>query len=70
MNIKFFFISLFWKQNKWHKHGVFIHTLRVVYYTFKGKEYRMIPAALLHDIGKPFVAYIREGEKDLSFIDH
>jgi len=39
MNIKFFFITLFFKQNKWHRHGVLIHTLRVAWYALKDKEY-------------------------------
>jgi hypothetical protein len=68
-----FFISLFWKQNKWHNHGVFIHTLLVVFYALKDKNYKMVPAAFLHDIGKPFCVY--RDEEDLktgeySFTNH
>ena len=56
-NWKYFIITLFWKQNKWHSHSVFIHTLKVTYYAVKTKNYKMIPAALLHDFGKPFTAH-------------
>ena len=70
---KFFWISLLWKQNKWHRHGVLIHTLRVAFYTIKAKEYKMIAAAFLHDIGKPYVAF-QKGEDietgEYSFTDH
>jgi len=71
--MKNFLITLFWKQNKWHKHGVLIHTLRVVWYVIKAKQDHMIAAALLHDIGKPFVAYQNEEDiinKEYSFTDH
>ena len=70
---KAFIISLFWKQNGHHKHGVFLHTLRVTYNVIKFKEFRMIPAALLHDVGKPFVAYQKEEDiavGEYSFTDH
>ncbi len=65
--------SLFFIQNNWHQHGVLIHTLRVAYYCLKNKEYKLLAAALLHDIGKPSVAYqksedIEHGE--YSFTDH
>jgi len=69
-----FLDSLFFTQNKWHQHGVLVHTLRVVYYIFKYKEYRMLIAGLLHDIGKPFVAYKKDEEdyvfNEWSFTDH
>lgn len=68
-----FIISLFWKQNGYHKHGVFIHSLRAVYYVVKNKEWKMISSALLHDIGKPFVAYQKKEDLkcgDYSFTDH
>jgi len=66
--------SLFWIQNKWHQHGIFVHTLRVTYYTLRAGEFKMFMAALLHDIGKPSTAYV-EDEEDLqygeySFTDH
>ena len=52
-----FLRSLFWKQNKHHRHGVLLYTLRVAWYTLKHGDFKMIPAVLLHDIGKPFSAY-------------
>ena len=61
------------KQNKHHKHAVFIHTLKVVYYTFIGGNFKMLPAAFLHDIGKPFIAYQKEEGvilDEYSFTDH
>jgi len=70
---KNFLKSLLWKQNKHHKHGVLIHTLRVVYYTAKNKDWKLIPAAFFHDIGKPFVAYQKEKDiinNEFSFTDH
>ena len=73
LSIKPFLKTLFWKQNGHHKHGVLIHTLRVTYYTFINRDYKMIPAASLHDIGKPVVAYQKEEDIPLgeySFTDH
>lgn len=70
---KSFLYTLFWKQNKHHKHGVLVHTLRVAYNVIKHKDYKMIPAALLHDVGKPFIAYQKEEDiplKEHSFTDH
>jgi len=69
-----FLDSLFFTQNKWHQHGVFLHTLRVFYYALKDGNLRMLPAALLHDIGKPFVAFKKDEEDwefdEWSFTDH
>ena len=69
-----FLKSLFFTQNKWHQHGVFLHTLRVVYYTIKARDFRLICAAFLHDIGKPFTAFIKDDEdikyNEYSFTDH
>ncbi|MBW6487995.1 HD domain-containing protein [Sulfurimonas sp.] len=69
-----FLESLFFVQNKWHKHGVLLHTLRVLYYTLKAGEFRFFAAALLHDIGKPFTAYKKDEEDmehgEYSFTDH
>ena len=68
-----FLKTLFWKQNKHHRHGVLMHTLRVTYYALKNGDYKMIPAALLHDIGKPVVAYQKPEDievNEYSFTDH
>ncbi len=68
-----FFTTLLWKQNKHHQHGVIMHTLRVTWYALIHKEYKMIPATLLHDIGKPVVAYQKPEDiplKEYSFTDH
>jgi len=68
-----FWQSLLWKQNHYHQHGVLLHTPRVAYYVLKYKEFRMLPAALLHDVGKPFVAYQKPEDvvrKEYSFTDH
>ncbi len=68
-----FWITLLYKQNEYHKHGVFLHTLKVVYMVLKFKDYKFIAAGLFHDLGKPFVAY--QKEKDIkantySFTNH
>ncbi|WP_457749772.1 HD domain-containing protein [Sulfurimonas sp.] len=69
-----FLDSLFFTQNKWHQHGVFLHTLRVTYYALKAGEFQFFAAALLHDIGKPFTAYKKDEEdfrfNEWSFTDH
>lgn len=69
-----FLKSLFFTQNKWHQHGVLIHTLRVTYYVLKGGDIHFFAAALLHDIGKPFVAFVKDEEDrefhEYSFTDH
>ncbi len=69
-----FWKSLLFTQNKYHQHGVLLHTLRVVWETLKAGEYKMLAAALLHDIGKPFVAYVKDDEDrefgEYSFTDH
>jgi len=71
---KAFLDSLFFTQNKWHQHGVFMHTIRVLYNVIKGGDYRFIPAAILHDIGKPFSAFKKDEEDqkyhEWSFTDH
>ena len=70
---KEFFITLFIKQNKWHKFGVLLHTLAVVFHTFKAKKYKMIPAAFFLDVGKPYVAFQDENDKitnEYSFHNH
>ncbi len=69
-----FLKSLFFTQNKWHQHGVFIHTLRVVYYALKAGDTKFFAAALLHDIGKPSTAFVKDEEdrefNEYSFTDH
>ncbi len=64
-----FLESLFFVQNKWHQHGIFIHTLRVTYNVLKAKDYKFLTAALLHDIGKPSTAY-RKDEEDIEFNEY
>ena len=69
-----FLKSLFFTQNKWHQHGVFLHTLRVTYYILKAGELKLLGAGLLHDIGKPFSAFKKDKEDiefhEYSFTDH
>jgi predicted HD phosphohydrolase len=69
-----FLKSLFFTQNKWHQHGVLVHTLRVVYHVIKRGNYKLLAAAFLHDIGKPFTAYVKDEEdrefNEYSFTDH
>jgi predicted HD phosphohydrolase len=61
-------------QNEWHQHGIFVHTLRVVYYTLKAKKYKMLACAFLHDIGKPSTAFVKDEDDrefgEYSFTDH
>ena len=50
-----------------------MHTLALVYHAIRAKEYKMITAGLLHDIGKPLVAYQDEKDKltgEYSFTNH
>ena len=69
-----FLKSLFFTQNKWHQHGVLLHTLRVLYNVLKAKDYKFIASALLHDIGKPSTAFKKDEEdikfNEYSFTDH
>lgn len=70
---KEFFITLLIKQNKWHRFGVFVHTLALVVHLIKAKKYKMIPAGFLHDIGKPYVVFQNEKDKktgEYSFHNH
>jgi len=72
-NLKAYLVTAFLKQNKWHQHGVLLHTLHVAYQALKAREYRMIPCALLHDIGKPCVAYQKPEDvinNEYSFTNH
>lgn len=69
-----FLESLFFTQNKWHQHGVFVHTLRVIFSVIKKGHYRFIPAAIMHDFGKPVTAFRKDAEdfefNEYSFTDH
>lgn len=69
-----FLKSLFFVQNKWHQHGVLVHTLRVTYCCLKAGDYKFFAAGLLHDIGKPFTAFVKDEEdlefNEYSFTDH
>ncbi len=69
-----FLKSLFFVQNKWHQHGVLLHTLRVVYHILRAGEFRFLAAGLLHDIGKPSCAFQKDEEdrefEEYSFTDH
>lgn len=66
-------MTLFVKQNKWHRYSVLRHTFEVTYQCIKHEDLRFVVPALLHDIGKPFVAFQDEQdilENTYSFTDH
>jgi predicted HD phosphohydrolase len=70
---KIFWTTLLFKQNKYHRYGVLLHTLKVVVCVIKARDFRFLAAAFFHDIGKPFVAY--QDDEDIlvgeySFTDH
>ena len=70
-----FWKSLLYRQNNYHAHGVFLHSVLVGYHLLKVKQYKLIPAAIMHDFGKPFTAKpdakdIAKGEGELSFTNH
>jgi len=70
---KIFWITLLFKQNRYHRYGVLLHTLKVLLGVLKARDYRFIAVALFHDIGKPVVAY--QDDEDVlygeySFTDH
>ncbi|MFA6195084.1 MAG: HD domain-containing protein [Sulfurimonas sp.] len=68
-----FLRSLLWMQNNWHQHGVLVHTLRVVYAILKARDFKFFAAGILHDIGKPFVAFQKPEDvafSEYSFTDH
>jgi len=71
---KAFLDSLFFTQNKWHQHGIFMHTMRVTYHCLKAGDYKFFAAGLLHDIGKPSTAFKKDEEdyefNEWSFTDH
>ena len=72
---KNFWRSLLYRQNDYHRYGVFRHTLMVVYHLFRAKEYKLIPASIFHDLGKPFTAKpdakdIERGRGEMSFTNH
>ena len=71
---KAFLQSLLFTQNKWHQHGVLIHTLRVTYHCVKNEGFKFLAAGLLHDVGKPFTAFRKDEEdfefNEYSFTDH
>jgi len=46
---KTFWVTLLIKQNRWHRHGVLIHTLKVVYQVCKAKDYKFLATAFFHD---------------------
>ncbi len=66
--------SLLFVQNKWHQHGVLLHTLRVTYYALKAGKFGFFAACMLHDIGKPSTAFQKDAEdiefNEYSFTDH
>ena len=70
---KEFFITLFIKQNNHHRYGVLGHILKLFWLLLKDKHYDKLSAALLHDIGKPLIAYQDEKDKttgEYSFHNH
>ena len=70
---KVFWRTLLFRQNNYHRYGVLLHTLKVLYTVLKTNDYRFIASALLHDIGKPFVAYQDDEDKltgEYSFTNH
>jgi CRISPR/Cas system-associated endonuclease Cas3-HD len=70
---KIFWITLLFKQNRYHKYGVFLHTFKVFLGVLKDKNYKYIAVALFHDIGKPSMAYQDDEDKhtgEYSFTDH
>ncbi len=67
--------SLLYRQNDHHRYGVFRHSIMVGYHLFRAKEYRLIPASIFHDFGKPFTAKpdakdIQRGRGEMSFTNH
>lgn len=72
-SLKVLFVTTFIKQNKWHNSGVFGHTLKVMAQVVKHNDWKFFTAAVLHDIGKPLIAFQNEADKitdTYSFVDH
>ena len=67
---KYFFTTLFVKQNRYHKHSVLVHTLKVVLGVIATSKDKLFTAAWLHDIGNPLVATLDENGKEFSFTNH
>jgi hypothetical protein len=70
---KTFLYTLFFKQNHYHKHGIFVHTLKVLYAVLKAKDYKFIATAIMHDFGKPVVGYQKKDDilvNEYSFTNH
>lgn len=68
-----FFITLFLKQNNHHRYSVLGHTCKLAWLVLKDGRYDFLAAALLHDVGKPLVAYQDEKDKttgEYSFTNH
>jgi len=68
--MKYFFITLFVRQNKYHRHSVLVHILIVFLKSMAISKDRFFAASLLHDIGKPFVATLDEDGYNFSFTNH
>jgi len=71
---KAFLRTLFVTQNRWHKHSVLGHVFKVIFYTLRYRP-RLFLVALLHDIGKPFVAHkdsddLQRDYESWSFTNH
>ena len=70
---KSFFTTLFLTQNNHHRYSVLGHTSKLVWLVLKDGRYDFLAAALLHDVGKPLVAYQDEKDKttgEYSFTNH
>jgi len=72
---RYFWKSLLYRQNDHHRYGVFRHTMMVAYHLIKVKEFRLVPAAIMHDLGKPLCAKpdakdIAKGRGEMSFTNH
>ena len=61
--MKAFFVTLFIKQNQYHKYSVLRHTIEVAKECLKNKRFDFLAAAILHDIGKPVVAFQDDQDK-------